>query len=156
MRGICRKTVALVIALALPVGASAGPLTTPVAPANAPAGQPGPIRAAIARSGRDLSSAQGQGRRSRGRFWASIALLAGGATLATIGTVEVTDKESGPDDDGGADDGPEKDGWAEKAMLGGGIAAAALGTVLLMSGKNGGPSAVVRRGGVTVVHTFRF
>ena len=156
MSGIWRKTVALVVAVAMPAAASAGPIsaTGPLDRLRA-----GPIEAAIARSGTEIATAQRQEGRSRRRFWTSIGLLAGGGALAALSIIEIGDDEAGPDDGedlNSSDDGEDHDGWGSKAMLGGGIAAAALGSVLLMTGKKGGPSVAVKRGGITVRQTFTF
>ena len=139
-RKIWRKMLALVVALTFPAAASAGPL-----------------RDAAEKAGRELASAQADTQsRNRGRFWTSIALIAGGGAAAILGGVELGDKDNEPgdiDDAGGVDDG---DG-AEKALLGAGIAAAALGGVLLFKGRNRtGPSITPRAGGVVVTHTVRF
>jgi hypothetical protein len=139
-----KKLVALVLALAMPAGASAGPL-----------------RDAAERAGRELSLAQRDGEtRGRGRLWTGLALIAGGGVLAVLGSVELGDDEVGPDDGedfDGSDDGEDSDGWGNKALIGGGIAAATLGGVLLMTGRKGsGPAVSVRPGKVTVRHTVRF
>lgn len=140
-----RKLIATLLAVILPTAASAGPL-----------------RDAVERSGHDIAAAQSKDvqERGRGRFWSGVALIGGGATLATLGLVEVGDDESGPDDGEDAndsDDGEDSDGWGNKAMLGGGIAAAALGTVLLLTGhKKTGTKLSVGRKGVAVQHTVRF
>jgi hypothetical protein len=136
------RIVASGLALALPVSASAGPLTE-----------------AAERAGRELALAHaGQGERSRGRFWTSIALLAGGGTLAVLGGVELADSDSGAtegddaDDAAGVDDGDS----TEKIMLGGGIAAAGVGAILLLTGRKSSPTISMRRGRVMVGHTIRF
>ena len=145
-----RKIIAVLLALAVPGTASAGPL-----------------KAAVERAGRDIATAQSQEiqTRSRTRFWTSMALIGGGATLATLGAVEIGDDESGPDDGedmDSSDDGEDSDGWGQKTMIGGGIAAAAFGAVLLFTGrqntvrKNSGPSVSVGPKGVAVRHTVRF
>jgi hypothetical protein len=141
-----RKFVAMTLVLALPTAVSAGPL-----------------RDAAARAGRDLAAAQQQiEERSRARFWSGIALLAGGATLATLGGLEVGDDETGPDDGedfDNSDDGEDSDGWGNKALLGGGIAAATVGGILLLTGRKGrkaGPVLSVRPGRVTVQQTIDF
>jgi hypothetical protein len=139
-----RKLVALVVALALPAGASAGPL-----------------RAAAEKAGRELSLAQRETEtRSRARFWTGIGLIAGGGVLAALGGVEIGDDEAGPDDGedfDNSDDGEDSDGWGNKALIGGGIAAATLGGVLLLTGrKKSGPTLSIQRGKITVRHTVRF
>ena len=139
-----KKIVAVVLALALPAGASAGPL-----------------KEAAERAARDLAQTQTDPQsRSRNRFWTGIALIAGGGALAALGGLELGDDETGPDDgedSDDSDDGEDSDGWGNKAMLGSGIAAAAVGGVLLITGqKKSGPVVSMRRGGVTVRHTVRF
>ena len=148
-----KRLVAAALATALPVSAWAG--ERPAAPNSA---AQTPIRAAIERAGRDLTTVEREGQ-SRSRFWSGIALIAGGGVLTTLGAVELGDDEAGPDDGedlNGPDDGEDSDGWGHKAMLGGGIAAAALGSVLLMTGKSQVPSVSLKRGGFTVRHTVRF
>ena len=47
--------------------------------------------------------------------------------LATLGSLELGDDETGPDDGedlNGSDDEEDSDGWGNKALLSGGIAAA--------------------------------
>lgn len=139
-----RKIVALGLALALPAAASAGPL-----------------KEAAEKAGRELALAQpGPETRSRGRFWTGIALIAGGGVLAALGSVELGDDETGPDDGedlDDSDDGEDADGWGNKALLGGGIAAATVGGVLLITGrKRSSPVVSMRPGGVTIRHTVRF
>lgn len=137
-----RTIVALALVLILPASAMAGPL-----------------KEAAVKAGRELQSAQAEAKtRSRGRFWTSLALLAGGGVLAVLGGVEMGDSETGTDadDDGGVEDG---DG-AEKAMLGAGIAAAGTGAILLFTGRHrspaAGPAVSTRPGRVTITHTVRF
>ena len=131
-------------------------------PAGASAGsiKAGPISAAIESAGREIVATQPEEGRSRGRFWTSIALIAGGGVLGALSVVELGDDEAGPDDGedlNGSDDGEDSDGWGNKAMLGGGIAAAAVGSVLLMTGgKKRGPVVAVKRGGVAVRQTITF
>jgi hypothetical protein len=137
------KIIALSVAFALPVSASAGPL-----------------REAAEKAGRELGVAQSeQSVRSRGRFWTSVALIAGGAVLALLGSIELADSDSGSnegndtDDAAGVDDGDSR----EKVMLGGGIAAAGVGAILLMTGRRtASPAISTRPGRVTVSHTIRF
>jgi hypothetical protein len=138
-----RTTIALVVALALPASASAGPLAE-----------------AAKKAGRELALAQAQPEtRNRGRFWTGIGLMVGGATLAALSGLEIGDDETGPDDGedfDGSDDGEDSDGWGGKAMLGGGVAAAALGTFLAITGRDTRPSISLRPNRVTVRHTVRF
>jgi hypothetical protein len=138
-----RRIIATVLALAVPVGASAGPL-----------------KEAAEKAGRDLGSTQREEPRSRARWWTSIALIGGGAALSTLGGIEFGDDETGSDDGedvNGSDDGEDSDGWGDKAMLGGGIAAAAVGSVLLLTGrKKAGPVVSLTPGGVAVRQTVRF
>lgn len=139
-----RGLIALALMLALPAGASAGPL-----------------KDAVEKAGRDLGAAQAQQERgrSRARLWSGIALIAGGGALAALGGFEFRDDETGPDDGedfGPEDDGEDSDGWGNKAMIGGGIAAATIGGVLLLTGRSSGPSVSSRRGGVVVRQTLRF
>lgn len=138
-----RRLVAIVLAVALPASASAGPLT-----------------AAAERAGRELGRAQADVEtQSRGRFWTGIAAIAGGATLATLGALELGDDETGPDDGedfDDSDDGEDSDGWGNNAMIGGGIAAAAVGTWLILTGKSSGPVVSARPGSVSVQHRVRF
>jgi hypothetical protein len=147
--------IATVLALAVPAAASAGP-----AGASVGSTKTGPIKAAVERSGREIVAAQPEVGRTRGRFWTSIALIAGGGVLGTLSQIEIGDDETGPDDGedlNGSDDGEDSDGWGNKAMLGGGIAAAALGGVLLMTGgKKRGPVVAVKRGGFVVRQTIAF
>jgi hypothetical protein len=127
-------------------------------PGVAPAG---PLREAAEKAGRDLAKArQIEQPRQRARFWTGIALIAAGGVLATLGGVELGDDEVGPDDGedfNGSDDGEDSDGWGNKALIGGGIAAATVGGVLLFTGRNDRQPAVsVRPRGVMVRHTIRF
>src|SRR5688572_9075905 len=137
-----RAVTALVLAIALPVSASAGPL-----------------KDAAEKAGRDLSRAQQHETRNRGRFWTGIGLIAGGGLMATLGALELGDDETGPDDGedfDDSDDGEDSDGWGDKALIGGGIAAAALGGILLFTGRDSRSTVSVRPGRVTVRHTLRF
>ena len=138
-----RTVTAIVLAIALPATATAGPIAD-----------------TAQKAGRDLGLAQAQQEtRSRGRFWTGIALLAGGATLAALSGFEIGDDDTGRDDGedlDDSDDGEDSDGWGEKALVGGGVAAAALGGILLITGRDSRPSLSVRRGGVVVRQTFRF
>jgi hypothetical protein len=138
-----KRVIALVVALAVPVGVSADPLTAAVEKA---------VREAppLARQAQTDS-------RSRGRFWSGLALLAGGAVMTVLGTVELGDDERGPDDGedlDGSDDGEDQD--VNKALVGGGVAAAAAGGWLMMTGRRSGPAVSARRGSVVVRHTIRF
>jgi hypothetical protein len=140
-----RKIIAMILALAIPAGASAGPL-----------------KEAAEIAGRDIAHAQPDETRSRSRarFWTGIGLIGGGGVLATLGSLELGDDETGPDDGEDADDsddGEDSDGWGNKVMLGGGIAAAAVGSVLLLTGrKKSGPEVSIRPGRVVVRQTVRF
>ncbi len=139
-----RKIVAVGLVLALPGAASAGP-----------------IKESAEKATRELALTQAESEtRSRSRFWTGIALLAGGGVLAALGSVELGDDETGPDDGedvNGSDDGEDSDGWGNKALIGGGIAAATVGGVLLITGrKKSGPVVSMRHGGVVVRQTVRF
>lgn len=138
-----RRIVAMVLTLAVPIGASAGPL-----------------RDAAEKAGRQAAAAQPDEPRSRARFWTGIALIGGGVALSTLGGLEIGDDESGPDDGedlDGSDDGEDSDGWGNKAMLGGGIAAAITGGMLLLTGRQkSGPVVSLKPGGVAVRQTIRF
>ena len=139
-----RSIVALGLALALPGTALAGPL-----------------KESAEKAGRELALAQPAAEtRSRTRFWTGIALIAGGGALSALGTVELGDDETGPDDGedlNGSDDGEDSDGVRNKALLGGGIAAAAVGSVLLITGrKRTGPVVSMRPGSIAVRQTIRF
>jgi hypothetical protein len=145
-----RKILATVMALAVPVAASADTLRAPATP----------LQEAIEKSGRQISAAQSVETRSRGRFWTGIALIAGGGALGALSAVEFGDDEVGPDDgedSDNSDDGEDSDGL-NKAMLGGGIAAATLGGVLLITGggKKARPVISMKRGGFSVKQTIRF
>jgi hypothetical protein len=139
------RLVALGLAVMLPASASAGPL-----------------REAARKASHELAMAQAQTEqpgRSRGRFWTSLALIAGGGALAIIGGIELADGDSGPDEDMDQDDLPGTDDGdgAEKVMLAGGIAAAGAGAILLMTGdRNTGQAIAMRGGRLTVRHTIRF
>jgi hypothetical protein len=138
-----RRTIATVLALVVPAGASAGPL-----------------KEAFEKRGRELGLAQRDAEtRGRGRFWTGIGLISGGGVLAALGSVELGDDEIGPDDGedfNDSDDGEDSDGWGNKALIGGGIAAATIGGVLLMTGRKSGPVVSARPGSVTVRHTISF
>lgn len=138
-----RTVTALVLTLALPAGASAGPL-----------------KEAADKAGQQLGRAQEErDGRGRGRFWSGVALLAGGGVLAALGSVELGDDEVGPDDPedfDNSDDGEDSDGWGNKALIGGGIAAAAAGGLMLITGRKSGPSVSMRRNAVAMRHTVRF
>ena len=139
-----RKLIALVLTLAVPAGASAGPL-----------------KEAVEKAARELSLAQQPppDTRSRSRFWTGIALLAGGGVLSTLGAVELGDDENGPDDGEDADasdDGEDSDGWGNKALIGSGVAAATLGGWLLITGRNSSTTVSARPGRVVVRHKLRF
>lgn len=138
-----KKFVAMVLALALPAAASAGPL-----------------KDAADKAGRELAPAQRTVEaRSRGRFWTGIGLLIGGGVLAALGSVELGDDETGPDDGEDADesdDGEDSDGWGNKAMIGAGVTAATVGGVLLITGRKSGPVVTMRPGSFMVRHTVRF
>ena len=139
-----RKIVAVGLVLALPGAASAGP-----------------VKESAEKATRELALTQAESEtRSRSRFWTGIALLAGGGVLAALGSVELGDDETGPDDGedvNGSDDGEDSDGWGNKALIGGGIAAATVGGVLLITGrKKSGPVVSMRHRGVVVRQTVRF
>jgi hypothetical protein len=138
-----RKLIALVLTLAVPAGASAGPL-----------------KDAVDKAARELAlTEQNTDAGGRGRFWTGIALIGGGGVLATLGALELGDDETGPDDGedlDDSDDGEDSDGWGNNALLGGGIAAATIGGILLMTGRKSGPVLSVRPGRVTVGQTVRF
>ena len=139
-----KKIVAVGLVLALPGAASAGP-----------------IKESAEKATRELALTQAESEtRSRSRFWTGIALRAGGGVLAALGSVELGDDETGPDDGedvNGSDDGEDSDGWGNKALIGGGIAAATVGGVLLITGrKKSGPVVSMRHGGVVVRQTVRF
>ena len=85
-----RRLLALVLTLALPAGASAGPL-----------------KEAVEKAARESSLGQQpapETTRSRSRFWTGMALIAGGTVLATLGSFEIGDDEDGPDDPEDSDD----------------------------------------------------
>ena len=139
------RIVALSLALALPASASAGPLSE-----------------AAEKAARELVVAQSQAEqntRSRGRFWTSVALIAGGSVLAVLGGIELADSDSDADESADTDDadGIDDGDSAEKVMLGSGIAAAGVGAILLMTGgRTSNPAISTRPGRVTVRHTIRF
>jgi len=139
-----RRFIALTLALALPAGASAGPL-----------------KEAAEKAGRELALVQPDPQpRGRARFWTGIALIGGGGALAALGALELGDDETGPDDGedlDDSDDGEDSDGWGNKAMLGSGIGAAAVGAVLMITGRKTSGSVVsLHPGRVKVSHTVRF
>jgi hypothetical protein len=138
-----RKLIAIILALAVPAGASAGPL-----------------KDAVENAGRKVALAQRDVEtRSRGRFWTGVALVAGGGLLIALGGLELIDDEDGPDDgedSDESDDGEDADGWGDKAFIGGGIASAVAGSVLLMTGRRSGPVLSVRPRAVVIGHTLRF
>jgi hypothetical protein len=138
-----RTVTALALAVAIPGSASAGP-----------------ISAAVEKAGRELALAEQEPQKqNRGRFWTGVALLAGGATLVTLGTVELGDDETGLDDGedlDNSDDGEDSDGWGNKALIGGGVAAAVLGGALLLTGRHSSPTVSVRPDRVVVRQTLRF
>ena len=133
----------LVLAIALPASASAGP-----------------IAEAAERAGRELAFAQAPGEtRTRGRFWTGIALLAAGGTMAALGGLEIGDDETGVDDgedSDASDDGEDSDGWGGKALMGGGAAAATIGAIFVITSRRSGPNVSVQPGRVAVRHTVRF
>lgn len=139
-----KRTIAVLLALALPGAVSAGPL-----------------KDAAEKAGRELARIQQREEpRSRARFWTGISLIAGGGTLAALSGLEIGDDEPGPDDGedlDNSDDGEDSDGWANKALLGGGIAAATVGGVLLLTGRRASsPRISVQPGRMAVRHTVRF
>lgn len=138
-----RQLTAIVLVIALPAGASAGPLVE-----------------AVGKVGREAALVQGDtGGRSRARLWTGIALLAGGGVMTALGGVELGDDETGPDDGedrDNSDDGEDSDGWGNKALIGGGIASAALGGILLITGRRSGPVMTIRPGRVSVRQIIRF
>jgi hypothetical protein len=138
------RFIATILVLAVPASAAAGPL-----------------KEAVEKAARELaSSQQSDSTRSRARFWTGIALLAGGGVLTTLGSVELGDDESGPDDGedlDDSDDGEDSDGWGNKALIGGGIAAAGVGAVILLTGRSGsGPVVSMKPGGFGIRQTVRF
>lgn len=138
-----KKIAAIVLVVVFPAASSAGPLRT-----------------AAEKAARDVAAQQQDDTRSRGRFWAGIGLIAGGGVLAALGSVELGDDETGPDDGedlNGSDDGEDSDGWGNKAMLGGGIAAATIGGLILLTGRNkSGPVVSAKPGAVMVRQTISF
>lgn len=138
-----RTVTALMVAIVMPAGASAGPIAD-----------------AAKKAGHELALAQAQQEsHNRGRFWTGIALIVGGGTLAALGSLEIGDDETGPDDGEDADDsddGEDSDGWGGPALVGGGVAAAALGTFLLFTGRDSGASVSVRPGRVSIRKTIKF
>jgi hypothetical protein len=141
---MAKKLIAVLLSLAVPAGASAGPL-----------------KEAVEKAARELSLAQQPPpeTRSRSRFWTGVALLAAGGVLGALGAVELGDDETGPDDSEDADesdDGEDSDGWGNKALIGSGVAAASIGGWLLLTGRSSGSAVSARRGSVVVRHTLRF
>ena len=121
----------------------------------------GPIREAAEAAGRTLAREQQQSgeQRSRSRFWTGLALLVGGGVLASLGSLELGDDETGPDDAedlDSSDDGEDSDGWGNKALIGGGIAAATAGGVVLITGRKSGPAVSAGPRAIAVRHTLRF
>jgi hypothetical protein len=138
-----KKLVALVLALSLPTGGSAGPL-----------------KEAAAKAAQTLASAPREDTRSRARFWTGLALVGGGAVLSSVGGMRLgggfEDEGPGDEPDDDADEVEDSDGSRSGgAMLAGGIAAASLGSYLLLTGRKG-PVVSVGPGGVAVRHTVRF
>lgn len=142
-RGLCKTIVALMLSLVLPASASAGPL-----------------REAAEKAAREHSLAQpDRVERGRGRFWTALALIAGGAALATWGAIEIADSDTGPEEDNDTDDlpGANDSDTAEKVMFGGGLAAAGVGAIVLMTGgQRSSPTVAPRPGRLHVTHTVRF
>lgn len=122
----------------------------------------GPLREAVGKAGRELAAAkQDQEKPGNARKWTGWGLIAAGAVLATLGSLELGDDESGPDDGedfDNSDDGEDSDGWGNKALIGGGVAAATVGGVVLLTGRHGKPATTVsaRSHRVTIQHTVRF
>jgi hypothetical protein len=109
----------------------------------------GPISEAAEKAARESSLAQAdRAERGRGRFWTALALIAGGGALATWAAIEITDSDTGPDEDADTDDAPGTDDSdpGEKAMLGGGLAAVGVGAILLMTGGRSNPTVSPRPG----------
>jgi hypothetical protein len=130
------------LSLAVPAGASAGP-----------------VKEAVEKAARESSLAQQAPpeTRSRSRFWTGMALIAGGVVLTTLGSVEIGDDEGGPDDPEDVDDSDDgEDSDVNAGLLGGGIAAAGIGTWLLVTGRRSAPSVSAGPGRVVVRHTVRF
>lgn len=138
-----RIITALALVIALPGGASAGP-----------------IKDAVEEAARKLAQEAQEQKPGKGhRFWTGVTLLAGGGVLTALGALELGDDETGPDDgedSDDSDDGEDSDGWGNKALMGSGIAAAAVGGFLLFTGRKSSPSISIGRGRVTVRHTLRF
>jgi hypothetical protein len=137
-----RILTALVLTVALPGGVSAGPISE-----------------AAEKAGREVALAQQEQGTSRARFWTGITMLLGGGAMTALGALELGDDETGPDDGEDldeSDDGEDSDGWGNKALMGGGAAAAVIGGVLLLTGRNAGPSVSLRAGRVTVRQMIRF
>jgi hypothetical protein len=137
-----KKLIAVFLMLAMPAGVSAGP-----------------IMEAAEKAAREAALAQvtGTETRSRGRFWSGIALLAGGGVLAALGSVEIGDDETGPDDGEDFDDSDDgEDSDINKGLIGGGAALAGAGAWLLLTGRKSGPAISARPGSVVVRHTVEF
>jgi hypothetical protein len=137
-----RKLTAVVLSLAVPALASAGPL-----------------REAVEKAARESSFAQDRAPegRSRSRFWTGMTLIAAGAVLTTLGSVEIGDDEDGPDDAEDFDDSDDgEDSDANAGLLGGGIAAAGIGTWLLLTGRRSAPTVSAGPGRFVVRQTVRF
>lgn len=133
-----KRLIAMVLALSVPAVASAGPL-----------------KDAAEREARKLALVQQPDTRSRARLWTGIALIGGGAVLASLGAGELGGEDESASDPAEPADSGENTG---KAMLAGGIAAAALGGVLLLTGRRSPrlPTVAIRPDGATVQQKIRF
>ena len=138
-----KRIVAVILAIAMPGAASAGPL-----------------KAAAEKAGREIALAQADSpNTNRTRFWTGLGLIVSGGVLAALGTMELGDDENGPDDGEDtdeSDDGEDSDGWGNKALLGGGIAAATVGCVLLLTGRKSGPVISARPDRIVIRQKIRF